>query len=153
MNDLEGANWVPNRINHPTHDEMSRTFCPSLRQIVWKVCSAIAQRLGKSRIFEAAHDLHKAQDRQTRDFREVHATTRFFLRHAVMNQVMRQVGVVIGLTVILTFPVTVVSGAGSQKQSGPVVRLAETGGKTRAQGAAMTSAKTENKVAQHERRR
>ena len=28
---------------------------------------------------------------------------------------MRQVGIVIGLTVILTFPVTVVSGAGSQK--------------------------------------
>jgi len=30
---------------------------------------------------------------------------------------MRQVGIVIGLTVILTFPVTVVSGAGSQKHS------------------------------------
>lgn len=34
---------------------------------------------------------------------------------------MRQVGVVIGLTVILTFPVTVVSGAGSQKGSDHIV--------------------------------
>ena len=34
-----------------------------------------------------------------------------------MGQLMRQIGIVIGLTVILTFPVTVVSGAGSQKQS------------------------------------
>jgi hypothetical protein len=30
---------------------------------------------------------------------------------------MRQIGVVVGLTIILTFPVTVVSGAGSQKHS------------------------------------
>ena len=37
-----------------------------------------------------------------------------------MRQVMRQVGIVIGLTVILTFPVTVVSGAGSQKHSDSV---------------------------------
>lgn len=34
-----------------------------------------------------------------------------------MGQFLRQIGVVIGLTVILTFPVTVVSGAGSQKQA------------------------------------
>ena len=34
-----------------------------------------------------------------------------------MGQLLRQIGVVIGLTVILTFPVTVVSGAGSQKQA------------------------------------
>ena len=34
---------------------------------------------------------------------------------------MGQVGVVIGLTVILTFPVTVVSGAGSQKHSDHLV--------------------------------
>jgi hypothetical protein len=33
-----------------------------------------------------------------------------------MSQLLRQIGVVIGLTVILTFPVTVVSGAGSEKQ-------------------------------------
>ena len=35
---------------------------------------------------------------------------------------MRQVGVVIGLTVILTFPVTVVSGAGSGKHSDHTVK-------------------------------
>ena len=34
---------------------------------------------------------------------------------------MRQIGLVTGLTVILTFPVTVISGAGSQKQSHHVV--------------------------------
>ena len=39
-----------------------------------------------------------------------------------MRQTMRQIGVVIGLTVILTFPVTVVSGAGSQKHSEHSVR-------------------------------
>ena len=37
--------------------------------------------------------------------------------HAVREQVMRQIGVVIGLTVLLTFPVTMVSGAKSQKHS------------------------------------
>lgn len=35
----------------------------------------------------------------------------------VRGQVMRQIGVVIGLTVLLTFPVTMVSGAKSQKHS------------------------------------
>ena len=40
-----------------------------------------------------------------------------------MAQLVRQIGVVIGLTLILTFPVTVVSGAGSQKQSEHVVRF------------------------------
>jgi hypothetical protein len=39
-----------------------------------------------------------------------------------MWQVMRQFGIVIGLTTILTFPVTLVSGAGSQKQSDTSVR-------------------------------
>jgi hypothetical protein len=39
-----------------------------------------------------------------------------------MGQVIRQIGVVIGLTVVLTFPVTVVSGAGSQKPTGHVIR-------------------------------
>jgi hypothetical protein len=39
-----------------------------------------------------------------------------------MSQAMRQTGMVIGLTMILTFPVTVVSGAGSQKQSDHMVR-------------------------------
>ena len=34
-----------------------------------------------------------------------------------MGQLLRQIGVVIGLTIILTFPVTVVSGAGSQKRA------------------------------------
>ena len=33
-----------------------------------------------------------------------------------MGRWMRQIGVVIGLTVILTFPVTVISGADPQKQ-------------------------------------
>lgn len=47
-----------------------------------------------------------------------------------MSQLLRQIGVVIGLTVILTFPVTVVSGAGSQKQSDHLPRIvAVTGGK------------------------
>jgi hypothetical protein len=39
-----------------------------------------------------------------------------------MRQLMRQIGLVVGLTVLLTFPVTVVSGAGSQKQSDHLVR-------------------------------
>jgi hypothetical protein len=43
-----------------------------------------------------------------------------------MGQVKRQIGVVIGLTVILTFPVTVVSGAGSQKHSEHAVRTSLT---------------------------
>ena len=47
-----------------------------------------------------------------------------------MGQLLRQIGVVIGLTVILTFPVTVASGAGSQKQSDHLARVvAVTGGK------------------------
>ena len=47
-----------------------------------------------------------------------------------MSQLLRQIGVVVGLTVILTFPVTVVSGAGSQKQPDHVPRvLAVTGWK------------------------
>ena len=46
-----------------------------------------------------------------------------------MGQLLRQIGVVIGLTVILTFPVTVVSGAGSQKQSDHLaLGVAVTGG-------------------------
>jgi hypothetical protein len=46
-----------------------------------------------------------------------------------MSQLLRQIGVVIGLTVILTFPVTVVSGAGSQKQSDHLaLGVAVTGG-------------------------
>jgi hypothetical protein len=39
-----------------------------------------------------------------------------------MGQMIRQIGVVIGLTIVLTFPVTVVSGAGSQKHSNHAVR-------------------------------
>jgi hypothetical protein len=57
-----------------------------------------------------------------------------------MGQVMRQIGVVIGLTVVLTFPVTVVSGAGSQKHSDHV-RSTASGGKTLAQ--ATSSGKTD----------
>jgi hypothetical protein len=49
-----------------------------------------------------------------------------------MGRRMRQIGVVIGLTVILTFPVTVISGAGSQKQGHHVV--AATGGAQHSQG-------------------
>ena len=60
-----------------------------------------------------------------------------------MSQLMRQVGVVIGLTVILTFPVTVVSGTGSRKQSDIAVHLAAVGGTVRMQGAAMAGAKPE----------
>ena len=64
-------------------------------------------------------------------------------RHAVavMGQVMRQIGVVIGLTVVLTFPVTVVSGAGSQKHS-DYARSAS-GGKTLAQAAGDVIGKTD----------
>jgi hypothetical protein len=46
-----------------------------------------------------------------------------------MGQFMRQIGIVIGLTVILTFPVTVVSGAGSQKHSDHVVSSTAAGTK------------------------
>lgn len=55
-----------------------------------------------------------------------------------MGQLLRQIGVVIGLTVILTFPVTVVSGAGSQKQADHdhTNRVAVTGGKGHVRGAA-----------------
>jgi|GEM_PF-541135 len=54
-----------------------------------------------------------------------------------MGQLLRQIGVVIGLTVILTFPVTVVSGAGSQKQADHdhTNRVAVTGGKGHVRGA------------------
>jgi hypothetical protein len=61
-----------------------------------------------------------------------------------MGQVMRQIGVVIGLTVVLTFPVTVVSGAGSQKHSGHA-RSTASGGKTLAQAAGDVIGRT-NKV-------
>ncbi len=54
-----------------------------------------------------------------------------------MGQLLRQIGVVIGLTVILTFPVTVVSGAGSQKQADHDHRdhVAVTAGKGHVRGA------------------
>jgi hypothetical protein len=39
-----------------------------------------------------------------------------------MRQEMRQLGIVIGLTAVLTFPVTMVSGAGSQKHVRGTVR-------------------------------
>ena len=53
----------------------------------------------------------------------VEAAARDFPRHAVMGKVIRQIGVVIGLTVILTFPVTVLTfpvrmvSGGSQKHA------------------------------------
>ena len=53
-----------------------------------------------------------------------------------MGQVIRQIGVVIGLTVILTFPVTVVSVAGSHKHVEQSARVADAGQK----GAAGTAA-------------
>ena len=58
-----------------------------------------------------------------------------------MGQLLRQIGVVIGLTVILTFPVTVVSGAGSQKHADHdhTNRVAVTGGKGHVRGAADVS--------------
>ena len=56
-------------------------------------------------------------------------------RSMVMGQLMRQIAVVVGLTVILTFPVTVVSGAGSQKQSDSAVHSI-TSGKVRMHEAA-----------------
>jgi hypothetical protein len=40
-----------------------------------------------------------------------------------MRLINRKAGVVVGLTVILTFPVTVVSGAGSQKKGGTETRF------------------------------
>ena len=57
-----------------------------------------------------------------------------FSEARVMGQVMRQIGVVIGLTVVLTFPVTVVSGAGSQKHSDRA-RSTASGGKPLAHAA------------------
>jgi hypothetical protein len=41
-----------------------------------------------------------------------------------MGQMIRQIVVVMSLTTVLTFPVTVVSGAGSQKHSDHAVRRA-----------------------------
>ncbi len=62
------------------------------------------------------------------------------------GQLIRQIGVVIGLTVILTFPVTVISGAGFQKEPDRVVRLTATSGKGQRQmggKSAMGGAKTD----------
>jgi hypothetical protein len=50
-----------------------------------------------------------------------------------MGQLIRQIGIVTGLTVILTFPVTVVSGGGSQKQSDRVVSFTVAGAKGQSQ--------------------
>ena len=73
-----------------------------------------------------------------------------------MGQLIRQIGVVIGLTVILTFPVTVVSGAGSQKHSEHGVRMLPAVGKisTQAQEAARIRAETGTPwYGRHEHRR
>ena len=43
-----------------------------------------------------------------------------------MRLINRKAGVVVGLTVILTFPVTVVSGAGSQKKEEAETRFTMT---------------------------
>ena len=45
-----------------------------------------------------------------------------------MRLINRKAGVVVGLTVILTFPVTVVSGAGSQKKGETETRVIITSG-------------------------
>ena len=67
-----------------------------------------------------------------------------------MSQLLRQIGVVIGLTVILTFPVTVVSGAGSQKQHDPMTRLvAMTGEKGQVHGAVATEGRYATTHSQH----
>ena len=64
------------------------------------------------------------------------------MRQAI-HQLMRQIGVVVGLTVVLTFPVTVVSGAGSQKQTDHVVRFA-VGGKGQGTRAVVAVTKAES---------
>ena len=62
-------------------------------------------------MFETAHDLHQAPDEASLR----RATPGIVIEACGMGRWMRQIWVVIGLTVILTFPVTVISGAGSQK--------------------------------------
>ena len=79
-------------------------------------------------MLEAAHDLHQGPH-ETHELRR----GRIGPRESAMRQGTRQVGVVIGLTVILTFPVTVVSGAGSQKHSDHLVRTSPSQWTTAAQ--------------------
>ena len=66
-----------------------------------------------------------------------------------MSQLLRQIGVVVGLTVILTFPVTVISGAGSEKPPDHVARvLAVTGWKGQVHGRSMAGMSPGNEDAQ-----
>ena len=68
-----------------------------------------------------------------------------------MSQLLRQIGVVIGLTIILTFPVTVVSGAGSQKQPDRMTRVvAVTGVKGQVHGVAVIARAGTEKFGGHE---
>ena len=69
-----------------------------------------------------------------------------------MSQLLRQIGVVVGLTVILTFPVTVVSGAGSQKQPDHMSQVMVTGGKGQIHGAGVTARTGTAKCGRHEPR-
>lgn len=70
-----------------------------------------------------------------------------------MSQLLRQIGVVVGLTVILTFPVTVVSGAGSQKPPDHVARvLAGTGWKGQVHGAVVMARAGTQRYGRHESR-
>jgi hypothetical protein len=62
-----------------------------------------------------------------------------------MRQLMRQIGLVVGLTVLLTFPVTVVSGAGSQKQTDHVFRFS-VGGKGQGKGAVVALTKKKERA-------
>jgi hypothetical protein len=64
-----------------------------------------------------------------------------------MGQSMRQIGIVIGLTLILTFPVTVVSGAGSQKRSDHALSSTAAGAQGQSQGMM-----TRKKLGHHELR-
>jgi hypothetical protein len=84
------------------------------------------QKLGKTRNLKTAYDLHDAAPETFLTLGEVHSSPKHVSRNAEMGQVIRQIGMVIGLTVVLTFPVTMVSGAGSQKHTGHVIRDAGT---------------------------
>jgi len=111
------------------------------------------KKLGKPRTLEAAHDLHEAQD-ETEDFAQTALVDIHRFEVCVMGQVMRQIGVVIGLTVFLTFPVTVVSGAGSQKHSDHSARFAGEEASNRMPGVSKAGEQTDrSRPMRHEPRR
>jgi hypothetical protein len=88
------------------------------RQIVWKHSLSSGRLLGNSRILETAHHLHHGHMRLANFVEAAYDRA----KGLPVRQVKRQAGVVIGLTIILTFPVTVVSGAGSRKHSDHTVK-------------------------------